>query len=137
GDSAMAIIRRWLSTAGSLARAVTQLLSSGGRPMALLAALVALADALADVLAHVGVGDDVLHVVVVEHPELARAEGLGDGQRQLGLGLDDEGAHLEDARLHLLLHGHGGGAPRLGARLGYLLVGLGLLGLQLGADVGA
>ena len=86
--------------------------------------------------AHGGVGHDVLHAVEVHDAELALAEGLGDGLRDLGLGLDDLGLHLLDAGAHFLLGGDGHGAAAFGLGLAQLLVGLGALGFQHGADVG-
>ncbi len=63
-------------------------------------------------------------------------QGRGDGQRHLGLGLDDLGLHLLDARAHFLLGGDGHGAAAFGLGLAHLLVGLGALGFEQGADVG-
>ncbi len=45
-------------------------------------------------LAHLGVGLDVLVTNVIHDAEVSRAEGLGDGEGDLGLGLDDLGTHL-------------------------------------------
>ena len=88
-----------------------------------------------DVLAHVGVGLDILDAVVVHDAEVAGAEGIGHGQRYLFLGLNDLCTGFLCLGLHLLLLGHCHGAALLGAGLGYVLVGVGLIYLQDCSDV--
>src|SRR5690606_31522024 len=90
-----------------------------------------------DVAARGRVGLDVLELVVVHHADVAAPERLGDRQRHLRLGLHHLGAHRLDAGAVLLLLGHGHGAALLGLGLRDALVGLGLVGLQLSADVAA
>ena len=85
--------------------------------------------------AHVGVGLDVLHAVVVHDAEVAAAEGFGHGQGHFGFGHDDLGAGFLGLGFHLLLGGHSHGAALLGLGLGDVLVGVGLVHLELGADV--
>ena len=47
---------------------------------------------MGDGIAHFGVGLDVADVVIVHDAQAAFLEGVGDGQRDLGLGFDDFGA---------------------------------------------
>jgi len=65
---------------------------------------------LGDGFAHLGIGLDIIELVVVHDAEIAFAECLGDGHRDLGLSFDDLGLHLLDAGLHFLLKGNGGSA---------------------------
>ena len=88
-----------------------------------------------DLLPHFGVGEDVVVFGVIHDAELAVAEGLGDGERDLGFCFDDASAHFLGAGGHFLLEGDGGGAAHFGVGLGDFFVGLGLLGLEFGADV--
>jgi hypothetical protein len=84
-----------------------------------------------------GVGHDVLHAVEVHDAQLAGlAERLGDGQRHLGLGLDDLGLHFLHARAHFLFGGDGHGAAAFRLGLAHLLVCLRALGFQQRAHVG-
>src|SRR5581483_7311089 len=66
--------------------------------------------------AHVGVGDDVLHLIIVHDAQAPRAQRLGHRGRHQRLGLDQLGAHLLYARLHLLFQRHRAGAPALRLR---------------------
>jgi len=66
---------------------------------------------------------------------MAFTERFGHGFGDFGLGGDDLGLHFHDLGLHFLFAGDGHGAPFFGARLGDLFVGVGLLGLELGAYV--
>ena len=88
-------------------------------------------------IAHLGVGDHILHVVIIHYAQLAFAERGGDGARHLCLGLDHAGAHaLHFSLVFLLLrNGHGAAFFRLGLR--DALVGLRLVDLELCADVAA
>ena len=58
---------------------------------------------LGDAGAHFGVGDGILHLVVIHHAQLAFPQGFGHGQRHLGFGLHHLGAHLLHGGLHFLL----------------------------------
>ena len=88
-----------------------------------------------DLAAHVGVGCEVLHAVIVHDTKVSAAEGFCHGQRNLRLGLDDLGLHLRHAGGHFLLLRDSGSPADFCLRLRNQFVGLGLFGLQLGSDV--
>ena len=88
-----------------------------------------------DRLPHGGIGLHVPVALIVHDAEVAAAECLGDGQRDLRLGGDHLGALVLRLRLELLLDRHREGPPLLRLGLGDALVRLGLVRLQLGADV--
>ena len=66
-------------------------------------------------------------------PNSCLAQGLGQSQRDLGLGFDDFGLHFLGIGLHFLLFGHSHGPPFFGLGLGDLLVRFGLV--RGGADI--
>lgn len=90
---------------------------------------------LRDAGAHLGVGLDVFHLVIIHHAETAAAERFGQSERHLGLRLDDFGLHFRDTGDHFLFERDGGGAADFGLGLGHVLVSLGLRFLKLRADV--
>ena len=88
-----------------------------------------------DGFAHIGVGLDVLHTVVVHNAEISVAESFGHCQRHFGLGLDNLGAGFLCLCLHLLLLSDSHSAAFLSLSLCNVLVGVGLVHLQLCTDV--
>ena len=60
---------------------------------------------------------------------------MSHGQRNLHLGLDDLGTCFLSLRFHLLFEGHCHCTTLLGLGLGNVLVGIGLVHLQHGANV--
>ena len=90
---------------------------------------------LGDVLAHVGVGLDVLHLVVIHDTEIAVAERLGHCQRYLCFGLYDLCAGLLGLCLHLLLQSHGHCPALLCTGLCDVLVGISLVHLEYCTDI--
>ena len=67
--------------------------------------------------------------------EIPLLEGGGHGHRHLGLGQRPRAPGSRPLGLHLLLPGDGDRPPLFGLRAGHARVGLGLVGLQPGADV--
>jgi len=77
------------------------------------------------------VGLQIAHVVIIHDAHVAAAEGLGDGERHLGLGQHDLGPVFLDESAHFLFQGHGQSPAFLGKGLGDAQVGGGLVGLQI------
>ena len=92
---------------------------------------------MCQILSHLGVGLQVLEVVVVHHAQLPGAKRLCDGHGDLGFGVHQAGAHFLDAGEVFLFQRDGHRATFLGLGLGDVLVGVGLVHLELGSDVHA
>ena len=99
--------------------------------------LVVVGRNLSETVAHVGVGFDILHLVVVHNAEVSAAEGGSHGYGQLAFGFDYLGTRFLCEGFHFLLAGDCHSPAFFGFRLGDVLVGLSLVDLQGGADVAA
>src|SRR5260370_19300258 len=88
-------------------------------------------------IAHLRIGLKIPEAVVIHDPELALAERLGNGQGYLRFGEHDLGPIKLNQRSVLLLLGDRFGPLLFGARLGYPQIRAGLVGLEIGADIGA
>src|SRR5262249_31517557 len=109
--------------------------TSAGPASRLLAIVASRVAGAGDRVAHLGVGLDVPQAALILDADVPRAERLGDRPGDLGLRLDRLGPVLLDLRDHLLLLGDREGAALLGLGPRDAGVGLGLEGLQVGADV--
>ena len=90
---------------------------------------------LGDRVSHLGVGLDVPQLVVVHDPQLAFVDGLGDRLGHFGFGLHQFGPILFDCGDVFLFSGDRQRPAPFGRGPGDADVGLGLVGLQAGADV--
>ena len=88
-----------------------------------------------DGLTHVGIGNDIFHLVVVKNGKFTTGESLGDRHRHFRLGLHQIGFHLADLCLHFLLGGDCHGTAFFGFGLGNIFIGIGLSHLQFGTDI--
>ena len=85
--------------------------------------------------AHLSVGFDVAHAVIIHNAQVATAEGFGHGAGDFGFGFDDKGAHFLNTGCHFLLLRNGHCSAFFGAGLCDNFVGFGLIGLKFGTDV--
>src|SRR5690606_38702158 len=85
--------------------------------------------------AHIGIGLDVLHPVIIHHPKVTAAERFSHCKRHLCLGFD----HLSPSFLcfspHFLFGCHSHCPTLFRTSVSYFQVGLRLICLQLRADV--
>ena len=84
---------------------------------------------------HGGVGLDVFEFHIVHDAEVAASQGVGHGFGDFGFGEDDDGAVFGLFGDVFLVEGDGHGAAFFGFGLEAAFVGLGLVGLEFGADV--
>ncbi len=87
-------------------------------------------------MTHVRIRLEIAKVVIIHNAEPAVAEGLGNGQRNLGFRLDDVSAILLDLGPHFLFQGDGKCPALLGLSLSDPKVRGRLIRLQISPDIG-
>ena len=88
-----------------------------------------------NIFTHFGVCLDIFHAIIVHDAEIAVPECLRHCQWDFGFGLDYLCPRFLCLRFHLLLQCNGHGAAFLRTCLGYILVGIRLIHLEICSDV--
>ena len=90
---------------------------------------------MSDGISHFGVSHHVLVTGVVQHSQIAVAEGFRHGHGNLGFRFHHLGAHFLRFCSHFLFRGYGGGAAAFRFGLGDLFVRFRLLGRGAGGHI--